>query len=619
MPTLGTDGSQLLSIPGAMQEASLEEGPVLRLILDYFERAGHGECLVPLENYCRRRWNNANEKILESFFPSELAALRELSLQGKWEQVVQYLNAFSGCSDKEGLERCMYLAERQKYFEILHHIENSIRSKFRLGYSLPGNSELLSPKEIERTKNLIQHQLSVLEGLSPSVEEFHLLKHLYCSSSLSSSKDFATWELHSGRLETFYRIGEWVSKILYLTVTFPEKLRNKRNLVEADSCTLLRLIAKGLMYEQCEQLCRLRCGEGGMEEPSKLLDLSSWMQQQPDSSFQTFPSAIVLVVKPIRSKIDSKQQVQEATQESSSPERAHASKDCRDGDKDDAQNAELINNIVDTVAARAASGDVANEDLQQKEVNAAESTDLATDDHSENRQNQASVTPPPSISSPDHRALSGSGIQPVLSPGTRRSSTPRNCKTSLVSLQESLLSSPIAPCTACTSQPDVVHSDTAGAGAVLGVKPGSISTPSSSTGRATTSVNQAIKPSRLLAASPASNTSQSNQAMDPDVHERTDLQIVRQRDGVTVEDISHKTNKYTGWHQQSKTSSSQPHPIVSILKENREPVIDSNPRVSSMGAPAWPTSATLLGTLSDSQVSTSSLGGLMCGSEVNII
>ena len=288
-----------LRISRAMQEASLEEGPVLRLILDYFERAGHAECLVSLENYCKD-FGKANEVLKRSSFPLELSALRDLSLHGKWDQVVQYLNAFCGCSDKEGLERCMYLAERQKYFEILHHIENNIRSKFRLGYSFPGNGELLSAKEVERTQNLIQHQLSVLEGLSPSPEEFQLLKNLFSSSSLSSCKEFSTWQLHSGRLETFYRIGEWVSTVLYLTINFP-KQSHDNNLANADSCSLLRLVAKGLLYEQCEQLCRMRCGESEKEEPPKLLDLSSWIQQQPDSSFQTAPAEIVLVVKPLKS------------------------------------------------------------------------------------------------------------------------------------------------------------------------------------------------------------------------------------------------------------------------------------------------------------------------------
>ena len=614
---MGTEDARLPPILGAMQEASLEEGPVLRLILDYFERAGHAECLVPLENYCRRRWSNANENVLErSSFPPELAALREQSLQGKWDQVVEYLNAFSGCSDKEGLDRCLYLAERQKYFEILHHIENSIRSKFRLGYSLPGNGVVLSSKEIEGTKNLIQHQLSVLEGLSPSVEEFHSLKCLFCSSSFSSSKDFATWELHSGRLETFYRIGEWVSKVLYLTVTFPRKLRNERNLAEEDSCSLLRLIAKGLLYEQCEQLCRLRCGEGDVEDPSKLLDLSSWMQQQPDSSFQTFPSEIVLIVKPVLPRIES-EQVQELREPCFSldigRERDH------DSDTGDAQNAELID--VDTVAARIDGIDVANKSLQNithEEVNLAESIVLDMDgqqpedrdcdkncdnkDRKKKRKQISAIVP--SISSPDHGLLSGDS-QPRLSPGKRRSSTPRNCKTSLASLQASLLSSPI------TSQPK----SNATRAAV-------------STNSILNSTSKAKLPAMGSHTSHTSDTPQPKQTLnhkDPKIHEKMGLQTSKQGDQAPVDVSPHRSDGYKGWHQLPKTppstplSSSRPRHASSVVKESRGAMMDFSARVLPTRPPAWPTSATLLGTLSDSQVPVDGLalgdqyrGGSVC-------
>ncbi len=399
-----------------MQEASLEEGPVLRLILDYFERAGHVECLVPLENYCRENVNDGDLK--NGSFPLELAALRELSLNGKWEQVVQYLNAFNGCSDKEGLERCLYLAERQKYFEILHHIENNIRSKFRLGYNISESGELLTSKEMDRIQKLIQHQLSVLEGLSPSQDEFLQLNNLLTSTL--AGNELNTRYLSSGRLETFYQIGEWVSKVLYLTVSFPKKKYKEHDLASEDKCSLLKLVAKGLLYEQCEKLCRLRCGEKELSEnSSQLLDLSSWIQQQPDSSFQITPAEIVLVVKPLKSK------------------HARRKKCCSKQHENEQQNNKH------TLSNDSEVGNTGTAVMD--DINKLDGWPTAAEPLEEPAQEVELPATPPQAQTCIQNVTSSDVKDEQDTHNKRNSSTPRNYKTSETVLQTSLPPSPIAP------------------------------------------------------------------------------------------------------------------------------------------------------------------------------
>lgn len=283
-----------MSVP--VRDVCLEEGSILSLIRDYFELAGHAECLLAVEHCC----NGTNSQ--PHFLPLELAALREVVLGGKWDQVMQYLDRFTDTEDKEGLKRCRYLAHKQKYLEILHHVESDIQARLRLGFGYCRNGELLSSSEAEKVRQVMELQMTTLEPFCPSLEDFRSLKTLLSMPSISSSKDFSMWQVHSGRLDTLHQIREWVSKSLYLNVKTSSSQEAKKHADggAGSSCTLLRLLAKGLLYEQCERLCRARYGEADTdaEKISCILDLRGWLQQQPDSSFQLPPSKLSLVVSP---------------------------------------------------------------------------------------------------------------------------------------------------------------------------------------------------------------------------------------------------------------------------------------------------------------------------------
>lgn len=289
-----------MSLP--VRDVCLEEGSILSLIRDYFEESGLAECLQPLEHLCHG--SPADPFQHNHTLPLEVAALRELVLAGKWDHVMKYLDRFGGEEEKEGLKKCRYLAHKQKYLEILHHVETDIESKLRLGFGYYETGDLLSPGEVEKVRQVMEAELTALEPLCSSCEDYQSLRTLLSMPSISSSREYSTWQVQSGRLEVFYEIQDWVSKALYLNVWLPAQQagRSSSSSGEASqSCALLRLLAKGLLYEQSERLCRARCGEKETSDhTSNMLDLRGWLQQQPDSSFQLQPSELCLVVSPWR-------------------------------------------------------------------------------------------------------------------------------------------------------------------------------------------------------------------------------------------------------------------------------------------------------------------------------
>ncbi len=285
-----------MSLP-VLRDVCLEEGSVLNLIREYFELGGHAECLLALEHSC-------SGVTPQPPLPMELAVLREIVLAGKWDHVMKYLDRFKEAEEgsEEGLKRCKYLAHRQKYLEILHHVESDIQDKLRLGFgSHCKNGKLLDAGEADKIRSVMEAELKALEPLCPCPEDYQSLQALLSMPSISSSKNFASWQLHSGRLEALYEIQEWITKTLYLNVKFSLQEAKSAGCKEgvARSCSLMRLLAKGLLYEQCERLCRARCGgELTTGDQGTLLDLRGWLQHQPDSSFQLPPSQLSLVITP---------------------------------------------------------------------------------------------------------------------------------------------------------------------------------------------------------------------------------------------------------------------------------------------------------------------------------
>lgn len=281
-----------MSLP--VRDVYLEEGSILTLISDYFEEAGHAECLLALEQFS----NGASSQQALSL-PVELAALRAMVLAGRWDQVMQYLENFVQAEDQEGLRQCKYLAQRQKYLEILQHVESSIQTRLQLGFTSRTTGELMSSGEAQKLHQVMEAQLAVLEPLCPSPKDYNSLKALLSVPSISSSRDYSSWQLQSGRLHTLYTLQDWVSKVLCFDLVSQSPQVKKTPAESTRSCALLRLLAKGLLYEQCEELCRTRCGEEESKgQVLKMLDLRGWLQQQPDSSFQLPPSELCLVVRP---------------------------------------------------------------------------------------------------------------------------------------------------------------------------------------------------------------------------------------------------------------------------------------------------------------------------------
>lgn len=263
-----------------MSSIAVEETEVLRIIRDFLEEGGHAECLRTLEK---------NTGAGPQGLPSELQFVRELVLSGQWKELMKFLQPLSGLGKSEDFTRCSYVVVKQQYLENLAKGSN-------------GDSETTGSSadeaELKKRENLrlqlIMANLQRLEQLCPTKEDYSNLCYLLTLPSLTAHSKYRNWDVHSARLSCFYFIANWVAKVLYphTVIKLPADSAKKG----LSSNRMVQLLAKGLLYEECETVCAQRCGD--REARPKILDLCGWMQQQPDSAFQLSPSRLSLVIVP---------------------------------------------------------------------------------------------------------------------------------------------------------------------------------------------------------------------------------------------------------------------------------------------------------------------------------
>lgn len=266
----------------SLMSVEVEETSVLHLIRDYLEKAGLCESLYALE---------AETGI--SPFTGE-AAVRRLVLDGKWRELEKaLLQPEKG--EREGEERgrddsflrsVEFVLVKQQYLEAIARLVETAPSRE------PSKAEL---------EQMLEY-LEKLKQLAPSQEEYLALEALSAPNS-SLHDHYSQWNLHSSRVECFSALMDWLRKWYFSRAG--EGRRSKQTEASPHSSTnrLVLLVAKGKMYEECEGVCRHRCS-GGEEasgysgETDTILDISGWLQSQPEGMFQAVPSPVQLVTSP---------------------------------------------------------------------------------------------------------------------------------------------------------------------------------------------------------------------------------------------------------------------------------------------------------------------------------
>ena len=247
----------------------VNEKDILLLLRDFLEENGQYECLVAFER---------STGLYPSKLTAELVSLREVILWGNLDELQNRIfEPLRNMGEESELRRCKYEIAKQRYLETLLDVSSD-------------------------KADLLKQQLAEVEELCPSPEEFKVLFSLLTLPSFSASPQYKDWTVQKGRLQCFYQLASWISKVFGVTNAQlippnsshpPEQRLPKSRLVQ--------LLAKGLLYERCESICAHPTSSEATEQESdggdgKLLDLYNWIKHQPDSAFQLSPSTLQLQV-----------------------------------------------------------------------------------------------------------------------------------------------------------------------------------------------------------------------------------------------------------------------------------------------------------------------------------
>ena len=226
---------------------AVQEKELLELVRQFLEEKGVVEAMRELETASG----------VQPPLQQELVFLHELVLEGKWSAVTKYLSPLKTLS---GHSSCLYQVCKQQYLELL----------------MSRATNTVAMEDMEKKLSMV---FGRLKTLCPSKEEFSSLLFLLTVPKLTSHHDYKDWSVMKGRLSLFRHITEFLHRHV-LTSPAPSMKQQRQQ-------RLAQLVAKGLLYEQCEMLCSTR---HGMTKPDitgdKILDVCGWIKQQPASSFQ---------------------------------------------------------------------------------------------------------------------------------------------------------------------------------------------------------------------------------------------------------------------------------------------------------------------------------------------
>ena len=279
----------------ASSKVTVDEKDILLLFRDFLEESGQYESLIPFERstglYPRR-------------LSAKFVSMREAVLWGDLDELQKHIfEPFRNLGYENESRECKYAIAKQRYLESLLQIK-------------PDKADL-------------QEKLAEVEKLCPSSEEFKALLSLLTLPSLSASPEYKEWNVQKGRLQCFYQLASLTSKVFGLNeskcgLTSPSSLDSPEKRLSKNR--LVQLIAKGLLYEQCEAICShpSTSGQATQEDTDsclQFLDLYNWIKQQPDSAFQLSPATLQLQVccKPSVPREESSERSKDALSESMQP------------------------------------------------------------------------------------------------------------------------------------------------------------------------------------------------------------------------------------------------------------------------------------------------------------
>ena len=146
----------------------------------------------------------------------------------------------------------------------------------------------------QRDEKGLKNVLKKLVTLSPSQDKYKSLHYLLSLPSLSSHPDYKDWKPDTSRQTLFNKLAAYMYKNI-----FPSTHQPSTN--DSLQSRLIQLVARGLLYEQCESMCIRRYKLEQLPN-HHVLDLLSWLTELPHT--HTPPLSIPVLVVPMAVKSD---------------------------------------------------------------------------------------------------------------------------------------------------------------------------------------------------------------------------------------------------------------------------------------------------------------------------
>ena len=207
-----------------MSTIELNRRGLIKLLRDLLGHAQLMQSMVALER---------ETGLVPDEYPAELLFFRDLVLEGEWSEVVNLVQLLS---HSESYSDVMYAIERQRFLELLHTQGQP---------SPPPAAPYPAPRKGE-----IQEHLQRLERLCPDRTEFATLSCLITLPNLTDHPVFSDWEVKASRHQLFQCVGRKMAEAIYHSAV--DRIFPLSSAGDLASDRLVQLLAKGLLYEQCE-------------------------------------------------------------------------------------------------------------------------------------------------------------------------------------------------------------------------------------------------------------------------------------------------------------------------------------------------------------------------------
>jgi len=264
----------------------IREEDLLKLVLDFLTSRNLNVSMRTLEK---------ESGIVNSPYTEDILFLRELILDGDWDEVLMFAQPFEGLVEFDS-RQFKYLILKQKFLELL-----SLKSH------VVGRQAAHSIEDVMKTLNL-------LEENCPTKEEYSNLCWLLTVPNLSERSEFKNWTLDNSRLKCFTAVLDVVCRV----PTLHKKAKQRGNIAVPDR--LLQLVVKGLFYETCIEYCQSKA-TGTMTSDTSIFsvrtnvlqgiaddysaNLLSWVRNLDDEVFsQAFEQVSVEIVLEKLAKLD---------------------------------------------------------------------------------------------------------------------------------------------------------------------------------------------------------------------------------------------------------------------------------------------------------------------------